>query len=189
VAGRLAFLLALVAMVTLSPGTAADPPRLLDFVEPGEVALFRPIDDVVMGGVSQSRFEQAEPGIARFYGEVSLEQGGGFASVRTPPRDWATSGASALLLRVRGDGKRYKLTLRTDNGFDGVQYQQHFTVPAGEWKILRLPTRDFAPSFRGRLVPSAPPLDPARIRAIGFMISDRQAGAFELLVDWIAVER
>jgi hypothetical protein len=34
-----------------------------------------------------------------------------------------------------------------------------------------------------------PPLDPAEVRALGFMVSDRQAGPFELLVDRIAVER
>jgi hypothetical protein len=37
-------------------------------------------------------------------------------------------------------------------------------------------------------VPGAPPLDPGRVRALGLMLSDGQAGAFELLVDWIAAE-
>jgi hypothetical protein len=37
-------------------------------------------------------------------------------------------------------------------------------------------------------VPGAPPLDAGRVRALGLMISDRQAGPFELLVDWIAAE-
>lgn len=161
---------------------------LLDFDDPADAALWRPVDDVVMGGVSRSAFEQAGPGIARFRGHVSLENFGGFASVRTPPRDWDAAGAQCFLLRVRGDGKTYKLTIRTGDGFDGIQYQQRFT--AGDaWRDVRLPVSEFVATFRGRRVPFAPSLDPAKVRALGLMISDKQAGPFELDVDRIAIER
>ena len=162
---------------------------LLDFDDEADAALWRPVGDVVMGGVSSSAFGIAEPSIARFSGNVSLENFGGFASVRTPPRDWDTAGAAAFVLRVRGDGKAYKFTLRTGDGFDGIQYQARFVVPAGEWTDVRLPVRDFVATFRGRKVPSAASLDPAKVRALGLMISDKQAGPFELLVDRIAIER
>jgi hypothetical protein len=39
---------------------------------------------------------------------------------------------------------------------------------------------EFRPSFRGRAVPDAPPLDPARVRQVGLLIADRQAGPFAL---------
>ena len=162
---------------------------LLDFDDPADVALWRPVDDVVMGGVSRSAFEQAEPGVARFRGNVSLENFGGFASVRTPPREWDTAGAEAFVLRVRGDGKTYKFTIRTGDGLDGIQYQQRFAATAGTWSDVRLPVSDFVATFRGRKVPFAPSLDPAKVRALGLTISDKQAGPFELLVDRIAIER
>ena len=162
---------------------------LLEFDDAADAALWRPVDDVVMGGVSRSAFGQAEPGIARFGGNVSLENFGGFASVRTPPREWGTAGATAFVLRVRGDGKAYKFTIRTGDGFDGIQYQARFVVPAGEWTDVRLPVRDFVATFRGRKVPFAASLDPAKVRALGLMISDKQAGPFELLLDRIAIER
>jgi hypothetical protein len=162
---------------------------LLDFDDPADVALWRPVDDVVMGGVSRSAFEQAGPGIARFHGEVSLENFGGFASVRTPPRDWDAAGAQAFLLRVRSDGRTYKFTVRTGDGFDGIQYQLRFDATAGEWTDVRLPVSEFVATFRGRKVPFAPSLDPAKVRAIGLMISDKQAGPFELLIDRVAIER
>ena len=162
---------------------------LLDFDDDADFALWQPVDDVVMGGVSSSAFGAAGAGIARFAGTVSLDYGGGFASVRTPPREWDAAGATAFLLRVRGDGHAYKFTLRTGDGFDGIQYQSRFAPPAGEWTEVRLPVGSFVPTFRGRTVPSAPPLDPARVRALGLMISDRQAGPFELLIDRIGVER
>jgi hypothetical protein len=174
----------------MSAAGTATPKRsvLLDFDDDVEIALWTPVNDVVMGGMSRSAFELAAPGIARFRGVVSLENSGGFASVRTAPRGWNSSGASAFVLRVLGDGHAFKFTLRTDDGFDGVQYQSRFTPPAGEWQEARLAVASFAATFRGRIVPGPAPLDPARVRALGLMISDRQAGPFELLVDWIGVE-
>jgi NADH dehydrogenase [ubiquinone] 1 alpha subcomplex assembly factor 1 len=161
---------------------------LLDFGDDEEITQWMAVNDVVMGGMSVSAFEPAGPGIARFRGTVSLENSGGFASVRTSPRRWNSSGASAFVLRVLGDGHAYKFTVRTDDGFDGVQYQSRFTPPAGAWYEARLPVESFAATFRGRIVPGSRPLDPARVRALGLMISDKQAGPFELLVDWIGVE-
>jgi len=158
---------------------------LVDFAREAEFAAWRAIDDVVMGGVSQSRLQRTGPGIASFTGRVSLEHGGGFASVRCAPRSWPTAGASAFVLRCRGDGHRYKFTLRVDDGFDGVQYQARFEPPRDSWADVELPLGAFAASFRGRPVPGAGPLDPARVRQLGLMISDRQAGEFELQVQWI----
>jgi monofunctional biosynthetic peptidoglycan transglycosylase len=53
---------------------------------------------------------------------------------------------------------------------------------------VQLPFSAFLPTFRGRRVPGAPPLDPARIRQIGFAIADRQAGPFALALRSIRVE-
>jgi NADH dehydrogenase [ubiquinone] 1 alpha subcomplex assembly factor 1 len=174
----------------MSAAGTATPQRsvLLDFDDEVDVRQWTAVNDVVMGGLSRSALEQAGPGIARFRGVVSLENSGGFASVRTAPRGWTSSGACAFVLRVLGDGHAYKFTLRTDDGFDGVQYQSRFTPPAGEWQEARLAVASFAATFRGRIVPGSAPLDPDRVRALGLMISDRQAGPFELLVDWIGVE-
>jgi hypothetical protein len=162
---------------------------LLDFDDDPEIALFTPVNDAVMGGLSQSGFTRGGDGVGRFSGRVSLANFGGFASVRTPPRYWGTAEATAFVLRVRGDGRDYKFTARTDDRYDGTQYQSRFSPPAGEWSEVRLPVASFVATFRGRELPGAAPFDPGRVRALGFMISDRQAGPFELLVDWIAVER
>jgi hypothetical protein len=163
-------------------------PRLLiDFSAPDALGAWGAVDDVVMGGRSASRMESCADGAA-FTGRVSLENGGGFASVRTRPGRWDTAGARSLVLRARSDGKRYKLTVRTDDGFDGLQYQQAFTTAWGEWQDVRLPIAGFHASFRGRRIPDAPPLDAARIRAFGLMISEKQAGPFRLEVATLHAE-
>ena len=159
--------------------------RLVDFACSDATMDWHPIDDVVMGGVSQSAMQPYSRGVACFGGVVSLEHGGGFASVRTEPRKWNTAGARAFVVRCRGDGRRYKFTVRTDDGLDGVQYQSRFQPPRGEWAEVELPITSFVASFRGRPVAGAGPLEPAMVRQLGFMVSDRQAGPFELLLEWI----
>jgi monofunctional biosynthetic peptidoglycan transglycosylase len=152
---------------------------LADFTDPEEAARWRSTDDVVMGGRSSSAV-RAGDGVGVFAGEVSLERGGGFASVRRRDQPVDLSGRDAIELRVRGDGKRYKLNLRTSGDFDGVVYQAAFETVAGEWQTVRLPLASFAPRFRGRPVTGT--LDPARVCSLGLLISDRQAGPFRLEV-------
>lgn len=160
--------------------------ELFRFDAPGSVDGWGAIDDRVMGGVSRSRLRFDPDGHAVFEGVVSLDRGGGFASVRSSPRALSAPGAIAYVVEVSGDGRRYKLNLHTDGGFDGVQYQAAFEAPAGTWRAVRLPVEAFRPTFRGRLVPGAPPLDPARVREVGLMIADGRAGPFALAVRTIA---
>lgn len=151
---------------------------LFDFSQPAALADWQPINDSVMGGVSTSRF-QVEHGVAVFAGVVSLANNGGFASVRSALGRYDLAASHGVALRVRGDGKTYKLNLRTAASLDGVSYQTVFTPPAGEWQTVHLPFAKFAPTFRGRRV-TAPPLDPGRIATVGLLISDKQAGPFRL---------
>jgi NADH dehydrogenase [ubiquinone] 1 alpha subcomplex assembly factor 1 len=162
--------------------------ELFHFEPVTSVADWFAIDDGIMGGVSNSRLRHHPDGHAVFEGIVSLANNGGFASVRSRSLDLGSIGAVDCLLEVRGDGKRYKLNLRTDDLFDGLNYQAAFEVPSGSWTWVRLPLSGFVPTFRGRRVPNTPPLEPARLRQIGLMIADRQAGPFSLAIRSIRME-
>jgi monofunctional biosynthetic peptidoglycan transglycosylase len=144
------------------------------------------IDDTVMGGRSASEM-RIEEGTAVFTGKVSLENNGGFASVRSLPDDHDLSGYRGVSIRVRGDGKTYGLRLKTDRRFDSVSYQARLAPGNGEWKVVRIPFDEFRPVFRGRPVPGAPVLDPASIKSFGLIISDKQEGPFRLEIEWIGV--
>lgn len=161
---------------------------LLDLADPGLTAGWRSIDDGVMGGVSSSQLRHDPMGYALFTGQVSLANGGGFASVRCQSCELGRYGVAAYLLQVCGDGRQYKLSLRTDDAFDGINYQARFHPPAGVWTTCRLAPADFSPNWRGRTVPDAVPLDTSRVRQIGLMIADRQAGPFALALRSVAVE-
>lgn len=161
------------------------PMDLFLFTAPNSVAAWSPVDDRVMGGCSTSRLRYDPIGHAVFEGTVRSDNNGGFASVRTCAMDLGAKGASAYVLKVNGDGKRYKFNLRLEDSFDGLTYQTAFVPPAGIWTSLLLPVSQFEAKFRGRPVPDAPNLDPALVRQAGFMVADRQMGDFSLKVQAI----
>lgn len=156
---------------------------LADFHEANEAARWTSTDDVVMGGQSSSAM-LAGDGVGIFAGGLSLEGGGGFASVRRREQVVDLSACDAIELQLRGDGKRYKLNLRTSDGFDGVVYQAAFETQPGTWLTAELSLAEFAPRFRGR--PASGVLDRAHVSSLGLLISDRQAGPFRLEVETIA---
>ncbi|NBC01389.1 MAG: CIA30 family protein [Bacteroidetes bacterium] len=150
---------------------------LLDFSDEAQVAPFTPVDDVVMGGQSQSQLH-AHASHASFQGTVSLAQGGGFASVQCAlEADW--SAHAGLQLRVRGDGQRYAFNLYNAPRPRRIAYRYLFEAPPA-WTSIAVPFHALQPRFRGRAVPEADPFDPAAVRGLSFLIGDQQAGAFRL---------
>lgn len=146
------------------------------------------IDDGVMGGVSASRMRISD-GVAVFEGTLSLENNGGFASVRSEVLPQNLAGCEGIRLRIQGDGKVYQFRIRTTAAFDGPSYQMRFETKKDEFIEVDLPFSGFTAVFRGRPLPDHPKLDPAKIATLGFMISEKQEGPFTLKVDWIRAFR
>jgi monofunctional biosynthetic peptidoglycan transglycosylase len=140
-------------------------------------AAWRAINDGVMGGVSTSEMTSFEEGL-RFSGELSLENNGGFASVRRQVGA-DLSAATHVRMIVRGDGRRYQFRIRQDNNFDGIAWRAEFQAREN-WHEVELPLSTFVPVFRGREVGDAGPVIPSRVAQIGFMLADKQSGAFRL---------
>ena len=185
-----AFLM-LAALAILSAGAVGatgepmnEPVIVVDFDAPDTDSWSR-INDGVMGGASRSDIRTTERGTAVFSGVLSLENNGGFASVRTAVTRGVLSGRSGLEVRVLGDGRTYQLRLRTDDRYDGVAYRAAFATEAGAWTTVRVPFSDFEPSFRGRILDDVPPLDASRIRRLGFMLADKTPGEFSLEIDHV----
>lgn len=152
--------------------------------EPRWVAL----NDGVMGGRS-SGGAVLKTGQLHFSGELSLENNGGFASVRSEGRDFDFTGVTALLLRVLGDGRSYQLRLATDARYRGrpVSFGAEFETSPGEWIEVRVPLNSLTPTVRGSILDGAV-MDPSQIREIGLLIADKREGTFLLAVDWIRAE-
>jgi Complex I intermediate-associated protein 30 (CIA30) len=147
--------------------------QLFDFTHPtiDLQATWGAVDDVVMGGVSESGM-RLQVGSAVFSGNVSTENSGGFASVRTrnfePPLD--LSKYRGIELKVKGDGQRYKLFVRTESKWDGVGYAHSFDTIAGEWLTIQVPFQDLVPIFRAKTVSDAP-IDTTQVCSFQLMLS------------------
>jgi len=158
---------------------------LFSFETAEDVGLWYPINDGVMGGMSAGRLEHTADGTLRFVGVVSLENNGGFASCRSRPVEMDLSDYTGILIRVRGDGQRYAFNMQTDIDIRAGSYRCKFTTTRDEWIELYFPFAEFRATSFGVELDNAPPLNTARIRSLGLLISDKQAGPFALDVDWI----
>ena len=130
------------------------------------------VDDVVMGGVSESSLVKCLEG-ALFTGNVSTDQSGGFVSVRTRnfqiPLD--LSRYTGLELKLKGDGNRYKFLARSSDGWDTLAYSYAFNTTANEWMTVRIPFVEMVAVMRAKTVPNAPPIEARNIRSLQLMLS------------------
>ncbi len=173
---------------------------IFDFSQPSSALnlVWGALDDVVMGGVSASSF-QMQPDAALFTGNVSTENSGGFASVRTrnfdPPLN--LTGHTGIELRLKGDGQRYKFLVRDEDSWDSLAYTYSFDTVPNQWIEVRIPFNLMTPVFRAKTVAGAKALNTARIRSLQLMLSkfeyngalnpNFQPGEFQLWVRAIAV--
>jgi monofunctional biosynthetic peptidoglycan transglycosylase len=176
----------LLVSANVSAGTAQeqDMKTIIDFANPEEVR-WTIVNDGVMGGLSTSDLELTAEGTTLFTGYLSLENNGGFASVRAAFEDMDLSEFEGVRARIRGDGRSYQIRWRLDGSFDGVSYAAEFETTTGEWTEIDLPFERFQPTFRGRVPRGVGPLDPARIRQMGILIGDKREGSFKLEMAWI----
>ncbi len=181
------FAIPIISSLVIMNSLAAEK-TLFDFHTRTNAAAWQVVNDDVMGGVSTCSFTVTN-GVVIFRGGISLANNGGFASVRSLPARHDLAGCDTFVIRVRGDGHRYKFTARTDPSFDSAIYQIVFPTKNGEWEEHRLLMKDFVPTFRGRVLPDEPLLDPAKVTSVGFLISDKQAGPFQLEVAWIKASK
>jgi monofunctional biosynthetic peptidoglycan transglycosylase len=137
------------------------------------------VNDGVMGGVSSGRMYESTEGM-EFRGHLSLENNGGFSSVRHMVQEGLPE-SQGIRLTFRGDGRDYQFRIRQDDRFDGVSWRHEFSSD-GSLQSADLFFTDFTPVWRGRLARGAGGVDPANIRQLGFLIADKRAGDFTLSV-------
>jgi len=143
------------------------------------------VGDRVMGGVSTGNVEHTASDAIRFYGNVSHRNNGGFCSIRSIRRKVDLSDYSGIIMRVRGDGKRYAFNLNTDYSIRAGSYRCKFDTSPGNGMILYFPFSEFRATSFGQEIDRAPSMDPGAIHSLGFLISDGQEGPFSLEIEWI----
>ena len=162
---------------------------LVDFGGPEAAQQWQAVNDGVMGGVSDGRFTITDEKTLEFSGTLSLENNGGFASVRTKATDLDIEAGDTLVVRVKGDGREYVLNLYTKSRRMAFSYRAPLPTTKDEWTEVRVPLEDFIPTAFGRRVQGMGPVGPDQINGLGFMLSDKKPGKFRMQVEWVRVER
>ena len=109
------------------------------------------VNDGVMGGRSDGRFKINEDKKMEFFGTLSLENNGGFASVRARGDNLGLKKDDVIVARVRGDGREYNFNLYTQRNLGGYSYRQSFKTKKDEWIEVELPVDKFVATWRGRV--------------------------------------
>lgn len=162
---------------------------LFDFAGPEAAQRWQAVNDGVMGGVSDGRFRITEDGTLEFFGTLSLENNGGFASVRTKPTDLEIRTGDTLVIRVKGDGREYVLNIYTKSRRMAFSYRAPLPTTKDEWREVEITLADFVPTAFGRQVQGMGPVEPNQINGLGFMLSDKKPGTFSMQVQSVSVLR
>ena len=141
------------------------------------------VNDSVMGGRSQATLKLINNTYANFKGYLSLQNNGGFSSNRAyyPPD---LTNVKSIVLKVRGDGRKYNFRIRGNTG-NWASYTHSFDTVEGEWNEIELKIDDFYPVYRGYTLKNMPQLSEVIIKEIGIMLSDIIEVSFSIDIDWI----
>jgi NADH dehydrogenase [ubiquinone] 1 alpha subcomplex assembly factor 1 len=172
----LATLILLVTMDTLT---------LFDFEKNTNIQDWRVVDDVVMGGRSSGSFSLNPEGYGVFEGRISLENNGGFSSVRYGFDKKQIKGYSKVVIRLKGDGKNYQFRIKEDSD-TYYSYIAPFAT-SGEWQEIEIPLAEMYPSFRGRKL-DLPNFSHGTIEELTFLIGNKKSEDFRLLIDTIEMK-
>ena len=139
------------------------------------------IHDTVMGGVSKGSIQKTRDSL-HFSGYLSLDNNGGFASIRSdvPPSQLNT--AQGIQMRIRGDGRSYIATIRLDGEDRRIYYRLPFDTQKDIEQDIILPFAQFFPYAFGRALPNipAPLFSQNPLQSVGIMLADKQQGDFSL---------
>lgn len=158
---------------------------LFDFTPDSDLSAWRTVDDTVMGGVSEGNLRLSEDGHGLYTGRVSLDNNGGFSSLRYNLPTIRIEGNTTAVLRVKGDGKRYQFRTKSSDE-ERFSYVIDF-VTSGEWEEIRLDLKSMAPRFRGRQL-RRPNYPAAMLAEIAILIGNKKEEDFRLELDWICLE-
>lgn len=158
---------------------------IFDFQKSSDLTQWRVVNDGVMGGLSEGKFELNANGHAVFTGFVSLENYGGFTSVRYQMNALSVKGKSKVILRLKGDGKNYQFRVKADRS----EYYSYITTfsTSGEWEEIDIPLQQLYPSFRGRRL-NAPNFSGDYLEEITLLIANKRNEQFQLIMDQISLK-
>ena len=143
------------------------------------------VNDGVMGGLSQGKAALTENSIL-FKGTVSLDNNGGFSSLRSRFSNKELSKYKDVQIRYRSSGISLAMTLSVSRRWYIPNYKTSLTGTNGEWKTVTLSLKDFRKHYIGRPMNETLSDDAlTKIIRLGFITDEKKYGDFEFEIDYI----
>lgn len=158
---------------------------VFDFDKDSDISNWTVVNDVVMGGRSDADFSINKDGHGVFQGHVSLENNGGFASLRYRFQTADVEQYKTIVLKVKGDGKRYQFRVKSEAS-DYYSYIHYFQTTS-DWQTIEIPLAEMYPTFRGRRLDMAN-FPNKTMGEIAFLIGNKKAENFQLQLDAIQLK-
>lgn len=142
-------------------------------------------NDTVMGGRSRGRARLTEDAVS-YAGRISLENNGGFSSLKSGYERLDLSGFEYLEMRVKSQGARFAFTLEMSTRFYLPYYKHAVETKTDDWEVIKIKMTDFklyrmSRSNGQRLTKE----DASSLIRIGFISDDKREIDFEMEVDYI----
>ena len=158
---------------------------IFDFNLKSDISDWLIVNDVVMGGQSNGSFDLNQEGHGVFSGHVSLENNGGFSSLRYRFKEKKTEGYTKAILKIKGDGKAYQFRLKSSS-YDRHSYISAFQT-TGKWQTVEIILKDMYPAFRGNKL-NIPTYPVNVLEEIAFLIGNKKEESFQLEIDSIILK-
>ncbi len=158
---------------------------LFDFTPESDISNWVTVDDTVMGGRSDGHFRINDEGHGEYGGHVSLENNGGFSSLRYRMPTIRIEGLTKVVLRLKGDGKRYQFRTKTSDR-DRHSYVVDFQT-SGEWEEIELDLKAMKPKFRGRAL-NMDDYPAEMLSEVAILIGNKKEQDFLLEIDWVRLK-
>ena len=166
------FIYNVVLIAGMSQMTIANDLIMLDDFDPSPKVEWNFVADTVMGGVSSGEVLLGKDGsetFASMIGNVSTENNGGFIQFRSNLDERLDKGVKGVYLKVKGNGEKYYIHLKTRGTMLPWQYYQSAFLTQKDWTEILLPLNSFMPS--GSWLSKG--VNPASIRSIGVVAYGR----------------
>lgn len=143
------------------------------------------VGDNIMGGKSTGTFEISNQNTGVFKGAISVQNNGGFSLVRYQFEKTKVLPKQKILLRIKGDGKKYQFRIKTHSE---EKHAYVFNFPtSGGWETLVISLPKMQAKYRGRKL-DIPNFNFNHLQEIGFLIGNKKAENYRLEISRVYLE-
>lgn len=147
------------------------------------------VNDGVMGGLSDSDAFLQENSLL-FKGNVSLDNNGGFVSLRCPYGDMDFSKFKTVSIKYKNAGQNFAFQLETERMFFRPNYKVLLADSENEWTTASFKLEDFKEYVMGKANGNEiTSIKLANVIRFGFINYGKKAGDFEFEIDYIKFEK